>query len=193
MDVQDLRTLRILEEIEKNQLSSQRELSRKLNVSLGLINLFIKRLASKGYLKISTIPKNRIKYVLTPKGIAEKSKLTAKHLHHSFKFYRDTRSRIRSLLDALSKREVNTIVLFGATELAEMACILLKETRIELIGIVDSNKHGESFCGEAVFHPSTLSDLVFDKVLITILEPGHDWIAYLIQMGVSKEKLETIY
>jgi len=72
MDNQDLRTLKILEEIEKDKTPSQRYLAGKLNISLGLVNSFIKRLAQKGLFKIKNIPKNRVKYILTPKGAAEK-------------------------------------------------------------------------------------------------------------------------
>jgi len=61
MDHQDLRTLQILEEIGNDHVPSQRELARKLNVSLGLVNSFVKRLAHKGYFKIRNVPKNRVK------------------------------------------------------------------------------------------------------------------------------------
>ena len=76
MDNQDIRTLKLLEEIENGHVPSQRDLAKTLNVSLGLVNSFIKRLAHKGYFKITTIPKNRVKYILTPKGAAEKARLT---------------------------------------------------------------------------------------------------------------------
>jgi len=72
MDPQDLRSLQILEEIGNTHSPSQRYLARKLNISLGLANSFIKRLAKKGYVKITTIPRNRVKYMLTPQGFAEK-------------------------------------------------------------------------------------------------------------------------
>ena len=61
MDNQDLRTLKILEEIDKENAPSQRELAKELNISLGLVNSFIKRLVKTGYFKITNIQKNRIK------------------------------------------------------------------------------------------------------------------------------------
>ena len=73
MENQDIRTLKLLEEIDNDRTPTQRDLSKKLNISLGLVNLFIKRLGKKGYFKIKTIPKNRVKYILTPKGAAEKT------------------------------------------------------------------------------------------------------------------------
>ena len=56
MDTQDIRTLKILQEYDAGDSPSQRYLSRKLDISLGLVNSFLKRLAKKGYFKITTIP-----------------------------------------------------------------------------------------------------------------------------------------
>ncbi len=94
MDNQDLRTLKILEEIEKDKDPSQRYLAGKLNISLGLVNSFIKRLAQKGLFKIKNIPKNRVKYILTPKGAAEKTRLTYQYIQYSFQFYKSARQKL---------------------------------------------------------------------------------------------------
>ncbi|MBU4208797.1 MAG: winged helix-turn-helix transcriptional regulator, partial [Proteobacteria bacterium] len=88
MDHNDIRTLKLLEEIEENHVQSQRELAKKLDISLGLVNSFIKRLAHKGFFKITTIPKNRVKYILTPEGVVEKTRLTYKYIQHSYRFYK---------------------------------------------------------------------------------------------------------
>ena len=71
MNPQDIRTLQILEAIESNDAPSQRDLAESLNISLGLINSFVRRLTKKGYFKITHLPRNRVSYILTPKGIAE--------------------------------------------------------------------------------------------------------------------------
>ena len=74
MDPKDLRTLKILEKVDNDSVPSQRDLARDLNISLGLVNSFIKRLVKKGYFKARHVPRNRIRYFLTPKGAAEKSR-----------------------------------------------------------------------------------------------------------------------
>ena len=103
MDVHDLRTLRLLDAIEEKRSPSQRDLARVLGVSLGLVNSFVRRLAKKGYFKITHLPRNRIRYILTPKGAAEKSRLTYAYLQFSYQFYRDARSKLRDLLQDLTK------------------------------------------------------------------------------------------
>ena len=73
MDKEDLHVLRLMGEIDRNGNYSQRELSSRLNISLGLVNTFLKRLVNKGYFKVKTMPRNRVKYFLTPEGLARKS------------------------------------------------------------------------------------------------------------------------
>tara|TARA_B100000029_G_scaffold320313_1_gene312667 strand:+ start:149 stop:463 length:315 start_codon:yes stop_codon:yes gene_type:complete len=70
----------VLRNIQKNPKSSQRELAENLGFSLGKLNYCLKALKSKGLIKIENFKKNPNKinyiYVLTPKGISEKTKLT---------------------------------------------------------------------------------------------------------------------
>ena len=113
----DIRTLKILEEIENDHTPSQRDLSKKLNISLGLVNSFVKRLVQKGYLKITTIPKNRVKYILTPKGAAEKTRLTYQYIQHSLAFYKKTRKELRKLFKDLMAQGDRKIVFYGASDL----------------------------------------------------------------------------
>jgi DNA-binding MarR family transcriptional regulator len=72
MDKENLHILRLMGEIDRNGNYTQRELSSRLNLSLGLVNTFLKRLVNKGYFKVKTMPANRVKYFLTPKGVARK-------------------------------------------------------------------------------------------------------------------------
>ena len=143
MNHHDIHALRLLEEIEKDNSQSQRELSRKLNISLGLVNSFVKRLAQKGYFKITTIPKNRAKYLLTPKGFAEKSRLTYEFIQYSFDFYKRAREKLKRLLSTLQNDGVEHVVFYGASNLAEIAYVSLKETSLELAGIVVERSQGD--------------------------------------------------
>ena len=172
MDPTELRTLRILEEIDKENTPSQRDLSNKLNISLGLVNSFVKRLAQKGYCKVTTIPKNRVRYLLTPKGAAEKTRLTYEYIQSSIRFYHKSLHKIRNLFDELSQNGVSNIVFYGVSDLAEISHLLLQETSIEMKGIVDDNLKGTVYLNTAVVDSDQLRRLCFDRILITdILNP----------------------
>ncbi|HEY4719752.1 MAG TPA: winged helix-turn-helix transcriptional regulator, partial [Candidatus Methylomirabilis sp.] len=75
MDSQEKRELEMLTEIAEDQGVTQRALAKKLGIALGLTNLYIKRLARKGYIKIVNVKRSRLKYLLTPRGFTEKAQL----------------------------------------------------------------------------------------------------------------------
>jgi DNA-binding MarR family transcriptional regulator len=102
MDLQAQRTLQLLSEVEKSSGITQRALAERLGVALGLTNLYLKRLARKGYIKVTTIPRNRIKYLLTPRGVAEKSRLTYEYMQYSLSYYRGMRIRLKDALQGMS-------------------------------------------------------------------------------------------
>ncbi|MBA3017120.1 MAG: winged helix-turn-helix transcriptional regulator [Proteobacteria bacterium] len=192
MDHNDIRTLKLLEEIEENHVQSQRELAKKLDISLGLVNSFIKRLAHKGFFKITTIPKNRVKYILTPEGAVEKTRLTYKYIQHSYRFYKDARYKLRKLFQKLEAEGVSLIVFYGASDLAEIAYISLQETSIEMVAVVDMLNAGKQFLGYSVLDPVFLSSLSFDRILITAIDSREQIIDGIIENGASAIKIVTI-
>jgi len=192
MDNQDLRTLQILEEIEKDQAPSQRYLAGKMNISLGLVNSFIKRLAQKGLFKIKSIPKNRVKYILTPKGAAEKTRLTYKYIQYSFQFYKSARQKLRVLFSSLSVNGNLRIVFYGASDLAEIAYISLKETPIKLVAVVDDNKAGDIFMDFVISSSNRLETISFDKILITSIKEPEKVLEKILQKGISRSKVAML-
>ena len=192
MDHNDIRTLKLLEEIEENHVQSQRELAKKLDISLGLVNSFIKRLAHKGFFKITTIPKNRIKYILTPEGAVEKTRLTYNYIQHSYKFYKDARHKLRKLFQELEADGVSLIVFCGASDLAEIAYISLQETSIEMVAVFDVLKAGREFLGYMITDPAMINSFSFDKILITSIDSQQNIMEDILKEGIPQSKIVTI-
>jgi DNA-binding MarR family transcriptional regulator len=167
MDTQDIRILKILEKVHGENPSSQRALARELNISLGLVNSFIKRLALKGYVKATTIPRKRIKYILTPKGITEKTRLTYNYLQYSYQFYRSSRQKFRRLFADMESQGVRRIVFFGASDLAEIAFLSLQDTLIDLVAVVDDRRLGKKVLGREVIDSRRLANFSFDRIVVT--------------------------
>ena len=189
MDTQDIRTLKLLEEIDKDYTQSQRDLSDKLNISLGLVNSFVKRLANKGYFKITTIPKNRVKYILTPKGAVEKTRLTYQYLQYSFELYRGARRNLQKHFNGLASEGVKRVVFYGASEIAEIAYIFLQETSIKMVAIVDENKVGKVFLGNIIKDPRVLGSLSYDRILITSLKKDDSQLENILKRGIARSKI----
>ena len=189
MDPQDLRSLQLLEEIDNNHSPSQRDLAQKLNISLGLVNSFIKRLATKGYVKITTIPRNRVKYILTPKGFAEKSRLTYEFIQYSFHFYKRALRDIEGLLNDFQKKGVKKVVFYGANDLAEIAFISLRGTDIKLIGVADDQKQGKDFLGFTVKSITELKKAGFDRIIVTTFDSKEVQLDKLLGKKIPREKI----
>jgi DNA-binding MarR family transcriptional regulator len=187
MDARDLRTLKILERVDNEKTPSQRDLAGELNISLGLVNSFIKRLVKKGFVKIATIPKNRIKYILTPSGAAEKTRLTYKYIQHSYSFYKDARQKLRKLCADLEKKGIQRIVFYGAGDLAEIAYISLQETPIQLAAIVDDKKQGQRFMKQIVADPDRLNRIAFDRILITTIDARESALQKIMQNEIAAD------
>jgi DNA-binding MarR family transcriptional regulator len=189
MDRKDIRTLKILEEIDNDHTPSQRDLSKKLNISLGLVNSFVKRLANKGYFKINNIPKNRVKYILTPKGATEKTRLTCQYIQHSFSFYKKNREKLKRLFKKLMAQGVRRVIFYGTGDFAEIAFISLQETSIQMLAIVDDNNIGEKFLGAVVKDPAILSSLYFDRILITSMISKDNVLERILKLGIPQSKV----
>jgi DNA-binding MarR family transcriptional regulator len=167
MKTQEIRALKILERVTGEHLSSQRDLARDLNISLGLVNSFIKRLAHKGYVKATTIPPKRIRYIITPKGMAEKSRLTYRYIQFSYHYYRQARQKLKALFVTLERSGVRRVVFYGATDLAEIAFLSLQETAIELAAVADDQHKGKKLLGHSVIDCLEMFVISFDRVVVT--------------------------
>src|ERR671934_3033819 len=100
------RDLELLTALGEGTPLTQRALAQRLGVALGLTNLYLKRLARKGYIKIVEFPqkpaaRKRLRYLVTPKGLAEKARLTYEHMVYALNLYRRTRATLRESLGEL--------------------------------------------------------------------------------------------
>jgi DNA-binding MarR family transcriptional regulator len=131
-------TLGMLNAVEENSVVTQRSLAKELGIALGLANAYLKRCVSKGLIKVTHIPANRYAYYLTPKGFAEKSRLTAQYLALSFDFFRAARAQCAEILAECQLQGWTRIVLCGGGELAEIMMLCVETDKIELIGLIET-------------------------------------------------------
>lgn len=144
-------TLELLDAIEQRSDVSQRHLAAKLGIALGLTNSYLKRCAKKGFVKIKEVPANRYLYYLTPKGFAEKSRLTARFLSTSLTFYRQAAEACSELFVECEEQGRLRIVLCGASDLAEIAYTRSAGYRVEVVGIYDPGFGGGELVSLPVF------------------------------------------
>ncbi len=192
MDKEDFRILRLMGEIDRDGTYSQRELSKRLNISVGLVNTFMKRLVNKGYFKVKTMPRNRLKYFLTPEGLSRKSRLTAEYLRYSVNFYRDIKYLILNKYHEMEDKEVKKILFYGAGEVAELAYLYLQLTGIRLVGIIDEQKTGNNFFSHVISGLERVRQDDWDMILVTRLDDSDDAIETLANGGVDHQRIATV-
>jgi DNA-binding MarR family transcriptional regulator len=189
MELNRLKTLFLLDMIAEDQPKSQRDFSNVLNISLGLVNAFLKRLVKKGYCKVTSLPRNRIKYILTPAGAMEKTRLTYEYISISYQYFKQARTRLQDFYAELEIEGTRRVVFYGAGELAEVAFLSMKGTKIQLIDVVDPSRAGEPFAQFVVKGAPQFDHLNFDIVLITTAD-DHEIAAQDIEAaGVPAERI----
>lgn len=145
--------LDVLSAVERDSSITQRSLSRELGIALGLANAYLKRCARKGLIKVRQAPLNRYAYYLTPKGFAEKSRLTAEYLSFSFNFFRDARDQCGALFRDCAANGTRSLALAGDGDLAEIAVLSAGGTDIEIVCVIDPLS-GRAECAGRALVPS---------------------------------------
>ncbi len=190
------RDLEILTAIGEGRPLTQRALAQRLGVALGLTNLYLKRLARKGLIKITEFPRKpstrkRLRYVLTAKGLLEKSRLTYDYMAYSLGIYRRTRETLRETLSDLPGNGAKRVVLYGVGEAAELAYVTLKELGLEPVGVFAREAGGE-FLGFPVRPIAEVLDEPVDGIIIATFDRPEPHLAELVSLGIPPEKLLTL-
>lgn len=170
--------LRILDAVEAGRTVTQRSLAHDLGIAVGLANLLIKHLVRKGWVRVTHIKPNRVRYLITPAGITEKAKMTRDYFEANVDFYRQTRERVRERFMCLSTMwnadgadgGAKRVVFYGAGEVAEIGYICLVETDLQLVGVVDPAAV-RMFFGMKVHRPDQVAGLTiggqpFDRLVV---------------------------
>lgn len=177
-DREESLTLEILEAIDQRSDITQRNLAQRTGVALGLANSYLKRCVRKGLVKIHQAPANRYLYYLTPKGFAEKSRLTAQYLAYSFEFHRRASAACAQVFRLCRRQGWDRVVFCGVSELAEIASLRALDHGVEVVGVYDPMGATDRFLGREV--AQTLASCEpFDACVLTDLRDPHAALAHL--------------
>ncbi len=187
------RSLQILDELSGNDSLTQRDLSSRLGIALGLVNSYIKNLVAKGFITIKTIPPKRYAYYLTPKGFTEKTRLTYHLLQDYTRIYREARINFNKLFHDLENKGVRKIIFAGADEVAEIAYITLQETSLKLVGVLDNERAGEFFFTRTIKPLKNVIDMDFDVIVVSSYLKRKLIFQELIDAKINKKNIQVIF
>lgn len=168
---EEIRDLRFLEELEKNPIVSQRELSHKFGIALGVTNACLKRMARKGLIRIRGFNHRKIGYYVTPKGFAEKAKLTFDLISHIVQHYSELKKIISERLLEMQSKGLKRVVFYGVSDEMEVAYVTLQGVTMKLVGIVEDDEKvkPQIIFGYEIEPVSRVQELKPDAILITSL------------------------
>ena len=179
----EIRELRLLEELERNPIISQRKLSHKFNIALGVTNACLRRMARKGWIRIRGLSHRKIGYYLTPKGFEEKARLTLHMISYTMQHYSELKKMISHRLLEMEQEGFHRIVFYGISDEMEVAYITLQGVNLKLVGIVEDDDK---------FNPQILFGYELEPVSrINELKPDCILITSLAEIDFKKERIKT--
>jgi DNA-binding MarR family transcriptional regulator len=126
------RDLRLLEHIELDPDVTQASLAGQLGVAVGTVNWHLKRLVAKGYVKVKRAERRKLRYIITPEGIALRARLTMDYIDQSFRLYRRVRNHVSELLGELQEAGYREILIVGDGDVADICRLTCLEQGIQI-------------------------------------------------------------
>ena len=121
------RELKVIDEIAKDRSITQREISQRAGMSLGMVNIVLKKLTRKGYIKLRRLNKRSLEYILTPKGFAQKAKKSYWYVHRIINSLKEIKAKIQTLILEEYQKGGRKFVILGDSELADIVEISLRD------------------------------------------------------------------
>ncbi len=180
----EMRDLRLLEELERNPIVSQRELSHKFGIALGVTNACLKRMARNGLIRIRDLNPRKIGYYLTPKGFVEKARLTIHLISFRVQHYSELKKVIANKFLEMQHDGRHRVVFYGVSDEMEVAYVTLQGVNLKLVGIVEDDERFQPdiVLGYELEPVSRVKELKPECILITSLEESEK----------KKEKLQGL-
>ena len=186
MTAEEIRTLTLFNTVERKPEINQRQLARELDVSLGLTNTYFQRVLKKGWIRAQQVKPRRWLYVLTPKGVLEKSRLSLSYLHRTLNSFRELKSKGDEHLRIMSKNGVRGIHLCGDNDLTEVLSFCFSGFEIELLSVILENSLLEDCLQNK---KPALPELKSDElILLASLKHRSSLAALLVQQGLKKNQ-----
>lgn len=133
LSLEDNRDLTILEHLERDPDATQANLAAQLGVAVGTINWHLKRLIEKGYIKARRVERRKLRYIITPDGLAMRANMTLDYIQNSFRMYRLVRQRMVDALAELRAAGFDRVTLDGNGDVAEVCRLTCLEQGVAVV------------------------------------------------------------
>lgn len=125
--------LSLLEQIEHDPDVTQADLATQLGVAVGTINWHLKRLVEKGYVKVKRAERRKLKYIITPEGLALRARLMIDYVEQQFNMYRRVRHKVKEAALQLRADGVERVRLLGDGDVADICRLTCMEQGLAIV------------------------------------------------------------
>jgi DNA-binding MarR family transcriptional regulator len=191
MDAHAYYSYKLLEHLEETPNLTNRIASAKLGVSVKLTHAVMRKLLKKGWIHATKRDGRSFFYFLTPKGIAEKARLTYEFLEFTKQFYQQARRRSSEVCQQLALSGVRHVALLGSGDLAEITYLGISEHHLRLMSVFDIDSAGSSFMGAPVQSVDSLPARGkgrFERLLVALYDPREPMLQRYLPKGVEPDE-----
>lgn len=128
-----VRNLVLLEQIAENPDVTQASLAIRLGVAVGTVNFLLKRLIAKGYVKVKRAERRKLRYIITPEGIAFRTHLTVDYVNQTMLLYRNTRQHVGELIGVVKQNGFDRVQIVGDGDIADICRLTCLEQGIKVV------------------------------------------------------------
>jgi hypothetical protein len=192
IEKKQLHELEILKHVEKTPQLNNRMAAAKLGCSVKLAHDLLGKMVNRGLLHVSKIHSRRWDYFLTPKGIAQKARLTYEFVEFSMQFYHEARKQSSQVCRDICEAGYQTVAFLGTGELAEIAYLGIKEWDLRLIEVYGENEG--SFMGHKILPYDEIDSTASEAIIVSLYNRNQPMTPQYLPPGIPKiDKMHWIF
>jgi predicted transcriptional regulator len=190
-----LNKFNILDQLASNSHLTQAELARRCDLSVAMVNNYMKELCSTGLLEYHRRSSKSISYHLTPSGKEQLQTIQEELIQEMVSVFAEAKERIRERILASAQGKLQRVVLFGSGHLAELAFHALELAKVSVMGICDDDPEriGQEWCGRQVISPSQIRYMAPDAVVVANREKTSEIcesLGHILDSGIQILRLD---
>lgn len=185
----DYTIFRLLDTLSEDGTLSQRDLARRLDCALGLVNAYLKTASAKGWIKVKELGGNRSSYQITAKGNSELRRLALLHARNLDAAFIILADEYRRIAQALADHGVERVALCGVDGSSGIAWQALSDVGIDVSVVMDTQGIGRRFMGKEVVSLAHALLGGLHRVVISSLKRTDSLYQALLDMGVDDHSI----
>ncbi len=194
----ELKELLLLQHIEKNPATTQKEIAAVIDGAPSMVNLYIDNLEEKNHMTRDYKSAKTVNYHITPEGIKRKNYLSIRYFHELLTLYRLAEQNIDSFLVKLEAKGYKKVLFYGAGQVAETILGVIKarqEGKLEVVALIDDKKalQGKNLLGYKIILREEIQAYNHDAVVITSYSFEDDIKEKLREIGYKEDKIERFF